>query len=568
MDLDPERLRRLTTAVQAIDRVDPRTARRLTWPAELEHLQTDASGALVRDWRGTQIELENGEHAVVEEAVRPDEHGVWFGVGSGRGLDAALARGDRFVLWEPDPSLLRLVFSRTNWAEAISEDRLRIVLGADLVALAQNRPGGPLVVDAATAHMRAPELRLLRAGGTRPIALLVEGRLLVDGIAAALDRRGIDGYQLDVERLSRNELDHAVRALAPRFAIAINETTGLAGFTAEHDLPLAIWEIDPTTDAPRPLERRAPRATVFTYRRAHVEGFRAAGYEHVEHLPLCADPIARRPRRLLGPERVSYSAPVAFVGASMAVQARAHIDSFAAQLASLRGTDHAGLRSDLEGVERAIAEQCSDLLTYRLPDLLREHAGAAMELWNASSVVTESAEALLSEFVAGKKRAAAIDAVAAMGPHLWGDEGWREHLAELDPTSAETVRFRGPAGNREEIERIYSGATVNIDIGRLYQSDIVTLRVFDVLACGGLCLTEHNDEVASLFDVGVELDTWRDLDELREKTAAYLEEPERAAQIGAAGRRAIEERHGLDRRLDHMLRGFVTPARSQAAQAA
>jgi hypothetical protein len=565
MHLDPERLRRLTTSVQAIDRVDPRTARRLTWPAELDHLRMDASGALVRDWRGALLGLEHGEHTVVQEATRPGEHGVWFGVGSGRGLDTALARGERFVLWEPDPSLLRLVLSRTNWADAIAEDRLRIVLGADLVALARRRPGGPLVVDAATAHMRAPELRLLRAGGTRPIALLVEGRLLVDGIAAALERRGVDGYQLDVERLSRDELDHAVRTLAPKFAIAINETTGLAAFTADHDLPLAIWEIDPTTDSPRPLDRRTPRAQVFTYRRSHVDGFRAAGYEHVEYLPLCADPIARRPRRLFGPERVAYSAPVAFVGASMAVQARAHIERFATQLGSLRGTNQNALAADLAGVERAIAEQCEDLGTYRLPELLRRHAGAALDLWNGSPVVTESAEALLSEFVAGKKRAAAIDAVAPFGPHLWGDEGWKEHLAELDAESAGKVRFRGPAGNREEIERIYSGATVNIDIGRLYQNDIVTLRVFDVLACGGLCLTEHNDEVANLFEVGVELDTWSDLDELRAKTAMYLADPARAAEVGAAGRRAIEERHSLDRRLDHMLAGLVAPARSLAA---
>jgi len=575
-----ERDRRLTTAAEALARVSPRTVERLGWPADADHLAADADGRLVRDWRGAWLELESGASEVVREArdadwVAKGERGVWFGAGSGRGLDAALRRGERFALWEPDPALLRITMGRCDWADHIASGRLEIVLGADLVDLARRRArgdgfGGPLIADRATRHMRGPELRLLENGGARPIALFAEGRLLVDAIATALDRRGVDTYQLDVQRLSMEELDHAVAMLAPRVALAINETAGLAEWTAKHGLPLAIWEIDPTTDEPRPLATPAPDARLFTYRRAHLEGFERAGYASVEYLPLASDPLVRRPRRELGPERVRHASSVAFVGASMARQAKLHLERIAETFTSIHaGTaihagDEAALTADLAGIERAVAEQCADFDHYRLPQLVDRHAPGAVARWNASGA-REDLVALAAEFVAGKKRAAAIDAVAFAEPHVWGDAGWEEHLAELDDASRARVRFRGPAGHTEQIERIFSGATVNLDVGRFYQNDIATLRTFDVLACGGLCLTEHNDAVAELFEVGVELDTWRTLDELTEKTKLHLAHPDRAAAIGANGRRAIEERHALDLRLDRMLAGVLEPAFASAA---
>lgn len=571
---DDERTRRLATAAQALAGVDPRTALRLGWPSAADHLAADADGKLVRNWRGTWIELESGAHEVVRAASDADwsargGRGVWFGAASGRGLDAALRRGERYALWESDPALLRIVLGRCDWAPFIASGQLEIVMGADLIHLARalGSPDtftGPVVADRATAHMRPHELRLLCGGGARPIALLVEGRLLVDAVGGALDRRGIDTYQLDVEGLSREELDLAVTTLAPQFALAINETSGLADWSTSHDLPLVVWEIDPSTDEPRSLTAPAPAARVFSYRRAHLDGFRRAGYTHVDYLPLAADSKTRRPRRALGPDRVRYASNVAFVGASMASQAQVHLEGVAKVLESLREGDAQGLAADLRGLERALAEQCADFDHYRLPKLVEQHAPEALRLWAASDQV-EDMVALVAEFVAGKKRAAAIDAVAFAQPHVWGDAGWQDHLSEFTDDAREQVRYRGPAGNREQIEHIFSGATVNLDVGRAYQNDIATLRTFDVLACGGLCLAEHNDALDELFDVGVELDTWRTLAELAAKTKEHLANPERAAAIGANGRRAITERHSLDLRLDHMLAGIAEPILVRAA---
>ncbi len=136
-------------------------------------------------------------------------------------------------------------------------------------------------------------------------------------------------------------------------------------------------------------------------------------------------------------------------------------------------------------------------------------------------------------------------AAAPFGVQVWGDAGWK-HL------TGRGVTHRGPAGNRETLTRIYNFATINLDIGRAYQRDIVTLRVFDVLACGGFVLAEYSEELADLFVPGVEVAVWRGLDDLKRKLRHYLGHPD--------ARRAIADRGHARVLRDHRLRDRVAQA--------
>jgi spore maturation protein CgeB len=88
---------------------------------------------------------------------------------------------------------------------------------------------------------------------------------------------------------------------------------------------------------------------------------------------------------------------------------------------------------------------------------------------------------------------------------------------------------------------------------RLYQADIVTLRVFEVLACGGFLIAWENEELHRLFTVGEELVTWRTTDELAELVKAWADRPEERARIGAAGRARVLRDHTVRQRLRAML---------------
>ena len=92
------------------------------------------------------------------------------------------------------------------------------------------------------------------------------------------------------------------------------------------------------------------------------------------------------------------------------------------------------------------------------------------------------------------------------------------------------------------------------DIGRIYQSDIVTLRVFDTLACGGFLLAEYSDALAELFELNVEIVSYRSLEDLQEKVQYYLSHPDEARSIAEKGRAAVIKRHDLSRHFEYIFR--------------
>ena len=73
----------------------------------------------------------------------------------------------------------------------------------------------------------------------------------------------------------------------------------------------------------------------------------------------------------------------------------------------------------------------------------------------------------------------------------------------------------------------------------MYQDDIVTMRVFDVLACGGFVLAERSSALAELFEIGAEVDCYASADELEAKVAHYLAHPDSARAIARRGREAV-----------------------------
>jgi spore maturation protein CgeB len=93
-----------------------------------------------------------------------------------------------------------------------------------------------------------------------------------------------------------------------------------------------------------------------------------------------------------------------------------------------------------------------------------------------------------------------------------------------------------------------------VDLGRLYQMDIVTMRVFDVMACGAFVLAERSEDLGSAFDIGVEVDCWATPRELVAKVAHYLEHPQAARELARRGREAVLQRHTIQARVAHMLR--------------
>jgi spore maturation protein CgeB len=480
-----------------------------------------------------------------------------FGVGLGELVGAALERFPRarLVVWERDPWVLRQALAVRDWTEALGTGRVSLLLASDLVPFLERESHGAVVWHPLLSRVYLNERRLVLDGvGTRR-ALMCTGGLFVESFAEALRAEGYSVFTLDVKNIATEESDRAVELIRPEVLACVNSVNGLASFCERHDLDSITWEIDPTIDEPEPLETSSTRSHVFTFREANQEGFRAAGYSHVEYLPLGADPDQRRPLELDEAERERYGAAVSFVGSSMTANVGRFHTTFLEQFAAWGEFSGPGR----EVLNEVLVEQRRDLSTYRVPELLDRLAPGL----RAHSLANGWADpaALVAEIAAAEKRLNYLAELGDLDIAVWGDEGFRR-LEEHG------VDYRGLAGHDLELPRIYNATTINLDIGRLYQSDVVTMRVFDVLACGGFVLVEHSEDLERLFRVGVEVESYQDLVELRTKIEYYLARPEEARAIAERGRAAVLERHTIRQRVQHMLRSFQGAPGARASSAA
>jgi spore maturation protein CgeB len=464
-----------------------------------------------------------------------------LGVGLGEAVEACLDDPGvlRVSAWDRDPWLLRLLLMRSDRSADLRRGRLRLALAADLLDLPPARAAK--VEHPLLGRLYARELDWPRGALPERRAVLCAGGLFVEDLGRALALRGFALWTLELEALAREELDRTLRRIRPELVAAINYTGGLAELCAEHRVPLLCWEIDPATSPPRRPACATDHVFLFTYRRAHVADWRAAGFERVEHLPLAADPETRRPLALGDEERVRYSAPLSFVGSSMHANARRLERRFADLWA--RCDPRADPERGRALLQEVLAEQLEDLTRFVVPALLERRAPGFVAAARAEG---EDPVVLAGEIAASEKRLRWAARLGPLGLCVWGDDGWRR----LEPAG---VRALGPAGHREELSRVYNGSDVNVDIGRLFQSDVVPMRVFDVLACGRPLLTERTPELAELFGDGVEVATYRGPDELVERARRLLDRPEEALAMGRRGRETVLARHTIDRRLAHML---------------
>jgi len=547
----------LSANLQAVIAANRGLAERLCLPVGNDHVQPDPDGTVRyrrhKTWHPLNLSAEQCDEAIA--GVEADDDVLLFGLGTGDLLQRLLERCSKGTVaaWERDPWLLRQVLEQRDYGKLIRSGRLIFSLGIDILDFVPAlKLGGKLVTHPLLGQVYDNELRLLRDGRGERAALLCEGGLLVDDMAAALRDEGYSVATWDISALAPDELMHTASRLQPQLVASINYSHGLAEACEDAKLPLLVWEIDPATDA---IQKTHATSTshIFTYRAAQQKAYRDAGFPRVEYLPLAANCKRRQPVKLQDSELDRYGSRISFVGSSMVSQGEQFRARFVQLYQIWRGGDSATAEEEATTLMAGILElQSEDWSDYRIPQLVDEHLSRfAADM--ASQDPADHPTVLLAEMAAADKRLAVTANLGQVEIAVWGDEGWK-------CTEEYGVRYMGPAGHRDELNRIYSGSTINLDIGRIYQSDIVTMRVFDALACGGFVLAEHSEPLAEMLDIGSEIESYGSLEELLQKVEHYLEHPEEARAIAQRGMERVRRDHTIVGRLRYMLSAAGLPA--------
>jgi len=536
----------LLANLAALDGRSPVLARRLRWAVGSDHVVRQGAGRIVLKVGVQSLPLQlDGD--VLLRCLKPmavPGRVVVVGVGLGELVDAALKiwPAAEVVAWDRDPWMLRLLLSRRDLTADIRAGRLRLALGPDLLAvdLEQARVVEHPVLKSVYGH----ELRAWREGLGGPYALLCSQALFANDLARDLRGRGFVPWSIDVERVDAQELTHTVGALKPTLGVVVNQVVGLPEAFQALGLPLLTWEVDPAVDHLPALSSPVPHSHLFTFRRRHADELAEAGHGSVTWLPLAAPPH-RKPLAVTPEDREKFGADVSFVGSSMTGRARAYGKRVVQEV---RAWLHQHGRPPAEAADlvgRVLARQRRDLDRWQVPELLEAEC-PGIRAWSHRAGRAVDPVVLLGELPSSERRLRTVAALAPFGMRVWGDAGWKV-------LKVPGLEYRGFAGHHHALTRIYQLSAINIDIGRLYQTDIVTMRVFDVLGCGGFLIAEHSEEIESLFEVGVEVETWSTRNELVDKVRHYRAHPDEARTIAERGRLAVDRRHRVAHRVDRML---------------
>ncbi len=549
----------LALNLQALASVQPMLCERVHWPVEGDHLRLAASGDWILRYRGIEVPavLTELEISRACEAVDPNSRSTifLFGLGLGELLKALMQRspGAKFIVWERDPWLLRQALSLHDWSQDLLDNRLRFAMNGDLGPMVQSGLQDTVVLHPLLARLYTNELSLIRSGVLPKRALVCCGSLFVDSLADHLRAEGYSVMSFDMERISQEESDLLIRTWDPAIVMSINCKDGLAEFCEERGVHSVCWEIDPAMTHPARLQGPVPHSHIFTYRKKSTKDFESAGYRNISYLPLAADETKRKPT-VLEPEQLQrYGCKVSFVGASLMENFEEFRLAFVRQYQAWKGATAPQAETLMRKVVRM---QQSDLSQYSIP----EHLSSLCPGFREHSIDMGHPDPIqyLAEISAAEKRLNYMIALAPHGPVAWGDAGWKR----VEPHG---VRYMGSALHETELPLIYNGSAINVDIGRLYQSDIVTMRVFDIMACGGFVLAEHSEALAELFEVGTEVESYRTLNELMSKVDHFLKHPEQAQAIAMRGREAVLQRHTIRSRVAHMLNAVAASAKPLAA---
>ncbi len=534
----------------ALGRLDPSLVRRLSLPVDDRHVRQDETGRWLYRIHQTDYALALGEEALAASGrldVADGQEVLVFGAGLGEQAAFLLREhpSTRVTVWDRDPWLLRLTLSLRDLRGPIGAGRLRLALGADLLDYVASEVPHRVVAHPFLGEVYAPERALLEQGVRPRRALVCAGTLFVADVTEALQRAGYTVFTLETTRQAKEELERTVERVDPDVVVSVNYTNGLAEFCQAQGRTLVCWEIDPSTNALPPLAGPSTRSYVFTYRSANVEAFRAAGFEHVEYLPLAANVERRAPAELSPDDQARYGAPVSFVGSSLTERVPVFLAEFGARYRAFKGGVDGAEQEARAIVDHVLAQQRETPDEYRVPELLRAHCPEFLDD-AARDASQHDPVQIVAELAAAEKRLFAVAGLGRHGIRVWGDAGWRS-LERFG------VQYMGAAGHTHELNKIYQGSVVNVDVGRIYQADIVTMRIFDILACGGFVIAEHSPALDELFAVGEELEAYRSMEELGLKVEYYLEHPEEAREIACKGLRAVRERHSVNHRVARML---------------
>lgn len=101
---------------------------------------------------------------------------------------------------------------------------------------------------------------------------------------------------------------------------------------------------------------------------------------------------------------------------------------------------------------------------------------------------------------------------------------------------------------------VFHNSKINLNLTIPNITDGTPLRVFDIMACRGFCLTTYREDLLRHFENGKELVVFEGKEDLLRKTDYFLEHEKEREEIAENGYQKIKKYHTYSVRLQEMFR--------------
>ena len=366
---------------------------------------------------------------------------------------------------------------------------------------------------------------------TPPVSPLGKG-----GIKGGSTQTGEDNNNEGiVSRFIENILDFKPDFILTMNHLGLDEDGMMMDFFESIEMPVASWYVDSPNLIVRAFDKNvSPYTSIFMWDRSYINDMESMGFESVKYLPLGSDAnvfktiTVRKHRKKLQ----KYACDIGFIGNSMVRP----VEEYMAKVSSVY-----------------------HLLIERIADELAESGGSydqvdkimnkdeLMSIRKLSKKEMMDFEAAVIWKATLMYRLSCLQMLEGLKVNIHGDNEWTLLLNNKNCT------LHPPLHYYKELPLFYNACNINFNATSRQMKEAVNQRVFDVPACGAFLLTDYQESIEELFDVGKELIVYKNKKEIPEIAGFYLKHPDKRQSIALKGRERVLNEHTYKHRLTSMI---------------
>lgn len=308
-------------------------------------------------------------------------------------------------------------------------------------------------------------------------------------------------------------------------------------------IPYVCWIVDSPVMELYSHSVRNPWNRIFLFDYALYEEFHQENPEGIFYLPLGAnyERLDELMETITEEEKRRFSAEVSFIGSLYTEKCPYN---------RLKETD-TYLKGYLDGViEAQLKVYGYNFLEECITDEILQEFKRAVPFYRFPEKSNQNEKAALAHLYLGNKvaeqeRLRLLKRVSECYP--------LDLYTGSDPGPLPKARLRGLAKTATEMPKIFHLSKINLNFTSKAIRTGLPLRIWDILGAGGFLLTNFQSEIPEYFEIGKDLETYSDEQELLDKIGYYLSHEKERSEIAEHGYRKAKEAYSLELRVRQML---------------